>query len=648
LRITVPPGCGVDLQDTCEEVAAVDSTNRPTHLADLVEAAAARHADHPALIDAATDATLTWGELDATVSAEARRLAVAGVAAGDRVVIRCARGPALTVAVLGALRAGAVAVPVGPGDVGPVVAHCTPRLLVDDEASLAAEVTVVGPPDLTDRGAPVAAVGGGEDVALLLYTSGTRAVCLSHRAVLANRAQAAALRPAPVTPVDRVLLAQPLFHAYGLAAGLFQICWAGATAVLPGPGRPDAEELTDTVARHRVSGLAGVPSTYRALLDVPPERLRTALAGLRLCTCGGVPLPRPWATAFQEATGHRIVEGYGLTEAGPVVTSTPIDGITLPGSVGRPLPGIELRLVDRDGRPMTPPSGAVAAAADDPASSTGEQSPGEQEVAAVPDPEADGSDAAAGSEPEPAVVGSGTTGVRPEAGSPGNGAIDVRTAAGRVATDVLAVAERGVAEFRAVAERAAVEVRAAAERAATEVRAAVRPGDPVGDMIDDAQDVEGPADPASDIGLIALRGPQLFSGYWPGPTGGPDADGWFVTSDMGFLDGSGVLHLVDRTSDLVVVSGFTVYPHEVERVLGELPAVAEAAVVGVPDERMGQAVRAVVVRAPGADLDADAVQAHCRARLARFKVPAQVVFVDELPRTVAGRLARHLLVERQA
>jgi long-chain acyl-CoA synthetase len=664
---------GVDLQDTREEVAAVDSTNRPTHLADLVEAVAARHAGHPALIDAATDATLTWGDLDAAVSAEARRLTGAGVAAGDRVVIRCARGPALTVAVLGALRAGAVAVPVGPGDVGVVVAHCTPRLLVDDEASVAGvagvaevaevvEVEVVGPPDLTDRGAPLAAVGGGEDIALMLYTTGTRAVCLSHRAVLANRAQAAALRPAPVTPVDRVLLAQPLFHAYGLAAGLFQICWAGATAVLPGPGRPDAEELADTVARHRVSGLAGVPSTYRALLDVSPERLRTALAGLRLCTCGGVPLPRPWAAAFQEATGHRIVEGYGLTEAGPVVTSTPIDGIpthvrgadaarrgllgeiAVPGSMGRPLPGIELRLVDRDGRPMTPPSEAVAATADDPVGEPA-SSTGEQEAAAIPEPAADGSNAAEGSEPEPAGTGSGTTGVRPEAGAPGTGAIDVRTAASRVATDVRAVAERGVAEFRAVAERAAVEVRAAAERAATEVRAAVLTGDPVGDMIDDAQDVEGPADPASDAGLIALRGPHLFSGYWPGPTGGPDADGWFVTSDMGFLDGSGALHLVDRTSDLVVVSGFTVYPHEVERVLGELPSVAEAAMVGVPDERTGQAVRAVVVRAAGAELDADAVRAHCRARLARFKVPAQVVFVDELPRTAAGRLDRHLLVD---
>ncbi len=629
----------------------MDSTHRPTHLADLVEAAAARHADHPALIDAATDATLTWGELDATVSAEARRLAGAGVVAGDRVVIRCARGTALAVAVLGALRAGAVVVPVGPGDVSAIVAHCTPRLLVDDGAVPAQvdptvpaqDVEIVGPPDLTDRGAPVASVGSGEDVALLLYTSESRAVCLSHRAVLANRAQAAALRPAPVTPVDRVLLAQPPFHAYGLAAGLLQICWAGATAVLPGPGRPDAEELADTVARHRVSGLAGVPSTYRALLELPPERLRTALAGLRLCTCGGVPLPRPWATAFQEATGHRIVEGYGLTEAGPVVTSTPIDGIATPGSVGRPLPGIELRLVDRDGRPVTQPAGA--AAADDPGSPTDEP-----EVVTVPDPEgadADGAAAAAaGSEPEPATTGSGPTDIRREAGVPGTGAIAVRTAASRVATDVLAVAERGVAEFRAVAERAAVEVRAVAERAATEVRAAVRTGDPVGDMIDDAQDVEGPADPASDAGLIALRGPNLFSGYWPGRTGGPAADGWFVTSDMGFLDGSGALHLVDRSSDLVVVSGFTVYPHEVERVLGELPAVAEAAVIGVPDERTGQAVRAVVVRVTGAELDAEAVQAHCRARLARFKVPAQVVFVDVLPRTAAGRLARHLLVDR--
>jgi long-chain acyl-CoA synthetase len=195
-------------------------------------------------------------------------------------------------------------------------------------------------------------------------------------------------------------------------------------------------------------------------------------------------------------------------------------------------------------------------------------------------------------------------------------------------------------------------VRAAAERAATEVRAAVRAvgpaGDPVGDMIDDAQDVEGPVEPGGDAGLIAVRGPNLFSGYWPDHAGGPDADGWFRTPDLGFVDAAGDLHLVDRSPDLVVVNGFTVYPHEVERVLAELEGVVEAAVVGVPDPGAGQAVRAVVVRAETRDtgeLDADAVRGHCRARLARFKVPTQVVFVDALPRTPNGRLARHRLVE---
>jgi acyl-CoA synthetase (AMP-forming)/AMP-acid ligase II len=553
-----------------------------------------------------------------------------------------------------------VVVPLGPADGGEhgvaddaVLAACTPRALVDlgpagdppataspvpsGPAEVTGRIPVLGPPDLTARGEPLPAVGGGEHLALLLHTSGSsRGVCLSHRALLANRAQAAALRPAPVTPVDRVLLAQPLFHAYGLAAGLFQVWWAGATTVLPPPGRPDADWLVDAVVRHRVSGLAAGPSTYRALLALPPDRLRAALVGLRLCTCGGAPLPARWAAAFREITGHRIVEGYGLTEAGPVVTATSIDGPVRPGSVGRPLPGVELRVVDRAGgdggfRPRGAP----------------DRGPGDRPPAPA-------------SAPVPAPV-AGLPPV-PERPSPGvDRGVDVRAAASRVASEVRAVAARGLPDVRAVAARglpdvraaagrAATEVRAAAERAATEVRAAVRSagstGDPVGDMIDDAQDVEGPVDPAGDAGLIAVRGPNLFSGYWPDRTDGPDEDGWFTTPDLGFLDEAGELHLVDRSSDLVVVSGFTVYPHEVERVLTELDTVVEAAVVGVPDAHTGQAVRAVVVRAggpAGEELSAEGVRAHCRDRLARFKVPAEVVFVDELPRTANGRLQRRRL-----
>jgi acyl-CoA synthetase (AMP-forming)/AMP-acid ligase II len=625
-----------------------DAHDRTTHLADLVAAAAAAHPDHPAVVDAASDpgpGTLTWGELDAAGSAEARRLVAAGVALGDRVAIRGPGGPvapggsaAFVVTVLGALRAGAVVVPLGPADGGAhgiahdaVLADCTPRVLVDLSPDTApappdatGRTTVLGPPDLTARGEPLPAVGGGEHLALLLHTSGSsRGVCLSHRALLANRAQAAALRPAPVTPVDRVLLAQPLFHAYGLAAGLFQIWWAGATTVLPPPGRPDAAWVADAVVRHRVSGLAAGPSTYRALLALPPDRLRAALVGLRLCTCGGAPLPARWAAAFREITGHRIVEGYGLTEAGPVVTGTSSDGPARPGSVGRPLPGVELRVVDRAGGDAGARPRAV------PAVGPGDRTPDPVAVRSAPD--------------------------RPPPGAD-RGVPDVRAAASRVASEVRAAAARGLPDVRAAAGRAATEVRAAAERAATEVRAAVRSagaaGDPVGDMIDDAQDVEGPVDPAGDAGLIAVRGPNLFSGYWPDRTDGPDADGWFTTPDLGFLDEAGELHLVDRSSDLVVVSGFTVYPHEVERVLSELDAVVEAAVVGVPDPGTGQAVRAVVVRAggdrpdhdaSGQELSAEDVRAYCRDRLARFKVPTEVVFVDELPRTANGRLERRRL-----
>jgi long-chain acyl-CoA synthetase len=170
-----------------------------------------------------------------------------------------------------------------------------------------------------------------------------------------------------------------------------------------------------------------------------------------------------------------------------------------------------------------------------------------------------------------------------------------------------------------------------------------RPIDAVADP--DPEDIdEDVTDPSEDTGLVAVRGPNLFSGYWPERAGGPDTDGWFRTADVGFLDADGDLHLVDRSSDLVIVNGFNVYPREVERVLAELPGVAEAAVVGVPDERTGEAVKAVLVREQGAELTEEEVLAHCGERLARFKVPAVVEFTEALPRTPTGKVARRKLV----
>lgn len=504
----------------------------PTHVAELVTRAAATGPDHPAIVDVTAGSALTWADLNAASAAEAVRLRAAGVVPGDRVVMRLGNGAPFCVAVLGALAADAVVVPIGPvavpRELDIVFADCTPRIVVAhpddaDAAGCAASVgaTLIGPPDVTARvadGETVTHGAGAEDVALLVYTSGTtgtpRGVRLSHRALLANRAQAAELRPAPVTGVDRVLLALPMFHVFGLAAGFLQVCWAGATAVLT--ERFDPAGAVEVLRAQRVSGVLAVPSMFRSLLDVPAAELRAATAQVRMCTSGGAPLPAQWLADFHAATGLWIFEGYGLSEGGPVITTNGVAGVAKPGSVGRPLPGIELRLVDADGRPIE-----------------------------LEDPDDD--------------------------------------------------------------------------------------------------ELDSVSDPAHDTGLVAVRGSNLFSGYWPDGRGGPDADGWFRTADVGFLDAEGDLHLVDRSSDLVIVNGFNVYPREVERVLAELDGVAEAAVVGVPDDRTGEAVKAVLVRAAGSSLSEDEVRAHCAVRLARFKTPSVIAFVDELPRTPTGKVARRQL-----
>lgn len=545
------------------------------NVADLVAAAAGRGPDHPALLEPAKGLVLSWAGLDAATDAEADRLAAAGVGVGDRVLVRLGHGARFCVALFGALRVGAIAVPVGTHSTGrelaAIVTDCRPSVLVAEpgDTAVAAAVSAGGPaegarllapPDPASAGSGAAAgsaetgsaevatgrrtaVGGGEDIAVLGYTSGTtgtpRGVRLSHRALLANRAQTAQLRPVPVSPADRVLLHLPLFHIYGLGAGLLQVCWSGATGVLVERVEPAA--VVEVIRAERVTVLAGVPSMYRAMLELPAQQLRDALVSVRLCTAGGAPLAPELLHGFRETTGLDLFEGYGLTETGPVLTTTLVGGLAKPGSVGRPLPGgpgvagVELRLVDAGDRP-----------ADDPA---------------------------------------------PGGANPG--------------TDAPAPAAR---EY-----------------------------DDPNDFGEDPDDLD---DDQPDTGLVSVRGPNLFSGYWPDGAGGPDGDGWFRTSDVGFVDSDGDLHLVDRANDLVIVNGFNVYPHEVEQVLNEHPSVAEAAVVGVPDPRTGEAVKAVLVLRPGAELTVEELRAHCATRLARFKIPTVVRFADQLPHSATGKITR--------
>ncbi len=143
-----------------------------------------------------------------------------------------------------------------------------------------------------------------------------------------------------------------------------------------------------------------------------------------------------------------------------------------------------------------------------------------------------------------------------------------------------------------------------------------------------------------DPGELFVRGANLFSGYWPDGADGPDDDGWFGTGDIAVADEDGDLTLVGRTTDLILVNGFNVYPAEVEAVLGAERGVAEVAVVGVDDDDTGEAVVAYVVPAPGAHLSADDLVARAARSLARFKLPRTVEFVDTLPHTATGKVMK--------
>jgi long-chain acyl-CoA synthetase len=321
---------------------------------------------------------------------------------------------------------------------------------------------------------------------------------LSHRALVANLEQVAAVRPPMLTRDDVVLGVLPLFHVYGLNAVLGLVLHQQARLVLV-----EAFDMEDTLAvigDEAVTVLPVAPPVFAYWQGV--HDLGKRLRGVRLALSGSAPLSPTLVAGFTERTGIEVHQGYGLTEAAPVVTSTLCSARVKPGSVGAALPGIELRLVDDSGH--------------------------------APDGE--------------------------------------------------------------------------------------------------------------DAGEILLRGDNLFSGYWPDGADGPDADGWYATGDVGFLDRDGDLFLVDRLKELVIVSGFNVYPVEVEDVIAELDDVAEAAVIGTPDPRTGEAVVAYVQPRPGSSPDAgdleDRVRQHCAVRLARFKQPSEVHVVDTLPHTVTGKVAK--------
>ncbi|TFV68640.1 AMP-dependent synthetase, partial [Blastococcus sp. CT_GayMR20] len=326
-----------------------------TSLAALVRAAARRRPDAPAVV--AGDRRLSWAELDAAVDRAAAGFAAHGLAAGDRVAVQLPNGLDWLRASLGALRAGLVVVPVNTAYTDPeleyVLGDSGAALLVTaaDRAPVGGVPVCAGPPD-ADGPAPEPP---DEPTApsFLAYTSGTtgrpRGAILTAAALRANQEQCLAMTPPPVREDDRVLLVLPLFHVYGLNAGFGLVAATGACAVLQETFDP-VVSLT-VMADEQVTAVPGAPPMYQAWLAAADAlgndaALRRGFAAMRMASSGAAPLPEDIWRAMRDRAAVTVWEGYGLTEASPVVASTLATGRAKPNCIGGPLPGVELELRD--------------------------------------------------------------------------------------------------------------------------------------------------------------------------------------------------------------------------------------------------------------------------------------------------------------
>ncbi|WP_104191695.1 long-chain-fatty-acid--CoA ligase [Cryobacterium sp. Y82] len=342
------------------------------------------------------------------------------------------------------------------------------------------------------------------DTAVLQYTSGTtgtpKGAILSHYNLRANAAQGSAwvagLRPGEET-VYGVL---PMFHAYGLTLCLTFAMSIGARLVL----FPKFDEkLVLDAARHAPpTFLPAVPPIYDRLVTAAAKK-KVSLAGIRFAISGAMNLPVSIVERWETATGGLLVEGYGMTEASPIVAGNPIGPSRRPGTVGVPFPSTDIRVVD----------------------------------------------------PENPTI------------------------------------ERGFDEE----------------------------------------------------GELLVAGPQVFSGYWDRPSESAEVllpGGWLRTGDIVRVSADGFITIVDRLKELIITGGFNVSPSEVEETLLSHPDITDAAAVGLPSPNGGEDVVAVVVLRPGVELDVFAVREYCRTRLSSYKVPRRIVEVDDLPRSLLGKVLR--------
>jgi long-chain acyl-CoA synthetase len=492
-------------------------TNLARNLTDTTRAHAGRVAVR---VD---DTAMTYRALDEASARVAGLLHERGLKPGDRVGIMMPNVAEVPVVYYGVLRAGGVVVPMNPllkerevayylGDSGAGLifawhAFADPARVGAEQAEAEAIVVdAAGFPDLLASVEPDYGVADAddEDTAVILYTSGTtghpKGAELTHGNLRSNT-EVTRDEIVLARPDDVIFGGLPLFHVFGQTVALNVAVASGAClTLLP---RFDAGHALRVIADHGVTVFEGVPTMYVALLH-QPDRAGHDTSALRMCVSGGAALPVEVLHGFEEAFEVAVLEGYGLSETSPVASFNHPGQERKAGSIGTPIRGVQMRVVDQDDHDV----------------------------------------------------------------------------------------------------------------------------------------------PQGEVGEIVIRGPNVMKGYWLRPEATAEAirDGWFHSGDLARTDEDGYFYIVDRKKDMIIRGGYNVYPREIEEVLYEHPAVAEAAVIGLPHPALGEEVGAAVALRPGAVISPEELRDYVKAQVAAYKYPRHVWIVDELPKGPTGKIQKRDIV----
>ncbi len=496
------------------------------NLRTMLEEAVGRYGDKTAI--ALGERRLSYAELDRLSNKVANALIKMGVTRGDRVAMLLSNSLEFAVIYFGIVKAGAIAVLLDTKykltELAALLNDCQPKVLVSESGLLKPiapalpgfksieHIIDVGPeygeeftsyPAFLESGSaqPLDIDIMSEDAAHIAYTSGPtlhpRGVVLSHRSLVTEAAISAA--GFGQTDSDRVVLfALPMHHAFGLVVILFTSIYKGSTVLML--NGVSVASLLELIEREKATIFLGVPFIHALMVNEVEEKgTKYDLSSLRLCGSAGAALPAAIALRFKKHFGLGLVDFWGQTEASAHVTCCSLNGASVDGSVGRALPGWELKIVDEEGLELPP----------------------------------------------------------------------------------------------------------------------------------------------NQRGEIAVRGP-LMSGYYRHPelTARSLREGWLYTGDLGMVDEWGNLFLVGNNKGMIIAKGQNIYPGDIEEVLCRHPKVAEAAVVGMPDEVRGQAIRAVIRLKAGEVASEQELRRFCLEHLANYKTPKQIIFTDSIPRTATGEISK--------